>query len=131
MSSHKMGESPVSAEAVIDAALLREVLPRHGPKRLARLMAVPVDTARHWFYRHLSAARCHELALKLLTELDEQDRRREAVRRRLEIVAAGTGTADAEMDRVLAGADRASARLAAAGAPAGAASGGMTGRKPR
>src|SRR5690348_69816 len=66
-----------------DESVIRGVLPRNGPKLLARLMSVPVETARHWYYRTLSAARRQELALRLLDELDRQDRIRAAYREHL------------------------------------------------
>ncbi len=84
MSSHRTYEPDVT-----DQALIREVFPAHGPKLLARLMAVPVNTAHHWLYVHLSASRRRELALKLLAELDQQDRRRADVRQQLETIAYG------------------------------------------
>ena len=71
------------------APLIRAVYPRDTMKRLARLMNVPLDTARHWLYRHFSAERRRELCLKLIAELNEQDRRREAVRTQLNAIAGG------------------------------------------
>jgi hypothetical protein len=70
-----------------DQAIMRGVLPHNGPKRLSRLMSVPVETARCWFYRNLSSSRRRELALRLLAELDEQDRQRAAIREHLERMA--------------------------------------------
>ena len=78
MSSHDPGEGHVTDESVIRAAL-----PYHGPKRLATLMAVPVETARHWYYKRLSSARRKELAQALLDEMDRQEVQRSALRRRL------------------------------------------------
>jgi len=83
MSSHKTVESKVS-----DAAVIREVLPRHPVKRLARLLSVPIGTAHEWTYRHLSSARRAELATALLSEMDRQDVGRTAIRRRLAAWAA-------------------------------------------
>ena len=77
MYSHKTGTSDVSEAAVIHA-----VLPRHSAKRLARLMSVPLETARSWLYRNLSSARRRELALALLAELDRQDAEERADARR-------------------------------------------------
>jgi hypothetical protein len=81
-----------------DEAVVRAVLPRNGPKHLARLLAVPLETARHWYYRNLSAGRRREVALALLAELDAQDRQRAALRNDLlnmvgqdEMAGAGAG----------------------------------------
>jgi hypothetical protein len=52
-------------------------------KRLARTMGVPLDTARHWLYRHFNTAQRKELAQALLKEMDEQEIGRSALRRRL------------------------------------------------
>jgi hypothetical protein len=68
---------------VTDESIIRAALPYHGPKRLARLMAVPIETARHWYYKHMSSARRRELAMALLAEMDAQEVERGAVRRRL------------------------------------------------
>lgn len=82
MSSHKPGEPVTTHEAVI-----RAVLPRNGPKLLSRLIDSPIETARHYYYKHLSAARRREVALALLAEMDEQDRKREALRQHLQSMA--------------------------------------------
>jgi len=106
VSSYKVEESE---KPVTDQSLIREVFPSHGPKRLAHLMMVPVNTARHWCYRRLSAARRHELALMLLAEMNEQDRRRAEVRRQLEAIAHGESAermgdpSGGEVDRVAGG----------------------------
>ena len=71
-----------------EADAIRAVYPRNAMKRLARCMSVPVDTARHWLFRHFSAARRQELARALLQEMDEQEVSRSAVRRQLAIWAA-------------------------------------------
>ncbi len=84
MSSHKKCELLMNARA-----LVREVFPTNGAKRLARLMGVPLDTAKHWMYRNLSNARRRELAEKLLLQLDEDDRRRDETRRTLRRIADG------------------------------------------
>lgn len=78
MASHKTVESTVS-----DTAVIRQVLPRHPVKRLARLLSVPIGTAHEWTYRHLSSARRIELARALLEEMDRQEVERTALRRRL------------------------------------------------
>jgi hypothetical protein len=77
-----------------DADAIRAVYPRHTMKRLARAVGVPLDTARHWLYRHLSADRRREVATALLAQWDEEDRRRAACRKYLERMAVGD-----EMDR--------------------------------
>ncbi len=84
MSSHSPYEP-----ALTDQTLIREVVPSHGAKLLARLMMVPVNTAHHWLYVKLCAARRRELALKLIAELDQQERRRQEVRRQLEAIVHG------------------------------------------
>lgn len=60
-------------DSVTDAALIRAVLRPHATKRLARLMDVPVRTAKHWLYYGPAAARRRELALILLAEMDRED----------------------------------------------------------
>ena len=74
----RMGDNNVS-----DAAAIRTVLPRNTVKRLARLMGVPFETAKHWTYKRVSSARRRELARALLAEMDAEDVDRGAVRRRL------------------------------------------------
>src|SRR4249920_1627847 len=74
-----------------EAELIRAVFPRHTMKLLARLFGVPIDTSRHWLYRHFSVARRPELAVRLLAVMDQQDRRRAVVRRQLEAIAYGEG----------------------------------------
>jgi len=78
-----------TVELVSDAAIIRAVLPKHGAKRLARLMNVKIGTAHEWVYRRFSAARRRELALALIAELDQQDAERARVRTRLIEMAAG------------------------------------------
>lgn len=75
-------------ESVTDAAVIREVLPRHSVKRLAGLLNLPLGTAHEWIYRRLSSARRRELAGALLAEMDQQDVARTALRRRLAAWAA-------------------------------------------
>ena len=84
MSSHSLCEWRVKVQG-----LIREVFPAHSAKRLARLMGVPLDTARHWLYRNLSNSRRRELAEKLLRQLDEDDRRRAEARRQLQRIVNG------------------------------------------
>jgi len=81
-----------------DAAVIQAVFPSHSAKRLACLMDVPLETARSWIYRHLSAARRRELAMALIAELDRQDIERMAVHQKLNEMA---GESDAAMVRVL------------------------------
>ena len=85
MSSPKMCEKP----PVNEGTVIRAALPSGGPKRLARLMDVPVETARHWWYRHLASSRRREVAAALLAEMDKQDVERSALRRRLAEWASG------------------------------------------
>jgi hypothetical protein len=95
-----------------EAELIREVFPRHSMKLLARLLDVPIDTARHLLYRKFSAARRRELALKLLRDLDEQETKRMGVRRQLqEIVNDGE---PGEMESALAGSPAGETRLSRA-----------------
>jgi hypothetical protein len=125
-----------------EAATIRAVYPAHTMKSLARLMGVPIDTARTWLYRHLCAARRRELALALIAELDRQDIERAVVRQKLNMMA---GEINAPVDRILAGPaaeqDRAArprvgavapgagaALASAAGAPARRMGGGVTRR---
>lgn len=85
MSSQQHCERP----EMTDAEAIRAVFPRHTMKSLARALGVPIDTARHWIYRHLSKARRREVALALLAQLDAEDLRRQDVRKRLEGMVSG------------------------------------------
>lgn len=97
-----------------DAAIIRTVLPKHGPKRLARLMGVKLGTAHEWVYRRISATRRRELALALLAELDRQDTERADVRDRLLEMAGETGALAIEVDRARVGkVDRSGGAVAA------------------
>jgi hypothetical protein len=58
--------------------LVRAVYPQHTMKLLARLMNVPIGTAREWLYSRFPPRRTQELALALLPELQ---RRREEFER--------------------------------------------------
>jgi hypothetical protein len=113
MSSQRICDSEMN-----DAAAIRAVYPRHTMKLLALAMGVPLDTARHWLYRNLCAARRRELALALIAELDSQDAGRAAVRQRLTVMAGG---ADATLVRLPLGPpphpDCTGAQTAAAEAP--------------
>jgi hypothetical protein len=67
-----------------DSEIIRGVYPRHTLKQLARATGAPIDTVRHWVYRHLSSDRRRELATELLAEMDRQDAEdRQTIRRRL------------------------------------------------
>ena len=68
MSFPKTGESPVT-----DAAVIRTVLPRHTVKRLAQLMGISPETAKHWLYYGPARSRLGELNAALARELDRQD----------------------------------------------------------
>ena len=100
-----------------EADLVRVVYPQHTMKRLARLMGVPLDTARHWLYRHFPAARAQELAIKLLRELDEKEAAEARARELLQAMAGDAG--DGQMDQLLAGVDAGEDRLPATGPAAG------------
>jgi hypothetical protein len=101
------------------AALIREVYPRHTMKHLARVMNVPLDTARHWLFRKFTPdfERTCELCLKLLGELDQQERHRQEVRRQLETI--GHAAADSQTRALLAGEAVRRPRLHRRGAAAG------------
>lgn len=81
MASQQICES--EKKPVNEADAIRAVYPRHSMKWLARKMGVPLDTARHWLYRHFNEAQRKELAKALLKEMDEQDVQRSALRRTL------------------------------------------------
>lgn len=70
-------------EEMTEADALRAVYPRNTMKRLALMTGAPLDTARHWLYRHFSPAHRKELARALIEEMDRQDVERGALRRRL------------------------------------------------
>ncbi len=59
------------------------MLPKHGAKRLAQLMGVPIETARHWLYKTPAADRHGELVRRLLAEFERQEAERTRVRQRL------------------------------------------------
>lgn len=82
MHTHKTEEPRVT----IDSADLHEIYPGGWQKRLARRMGEPINTVRSWFYKHMSTTRTVELARALLAEMDAQEPRRAAVRRKLEVV---------------------------------------------
>lgn len=111
MSSPKPGETTVTTT---NEAVIRAVLPRNGPKLLARLLDSPIETARHWYYKHLSASRRREVALALLAEMDRQDAERANLRLQLRTIASEQG--DAEVGRDLAGATVQHDRCTEAGA---------------
>jgi hypothetical protein len=107
-----------SERAVNEQALIREVFPAHTAKRLARLMSIPLETAKHWLHRSLSSYRRAEVALTLLEEFDKETRRREEIRRQLCVMAGLTheveilgmvGSGEVQIalaDRLLASAER-------------------------
>lgn len=66
-----------------DAEVLRTALPASTMKTLARVVGRPIDTCRHWLYRRFNPAQRRELATLLIAEMDRQDVRRGAARRRL------------------------------------------------
>src|SRR5258707_884291 len=95
---------------VTEADAIRAVYPRHAMKRLALVMCVPIDTARHWLFRRFSASRRRELALALLVEMDAQDAEREAIRRQLALWIGTQGESHVAMGSVLAGKGHAEGR---------------------
>jgi len=78
-----MRHNRIASSMIDEAAAIRAVYPRHTMKMLARLLGMPLDTARHSLYRRFSSARRRELARALLAEMDAQEVGRDAVRRRL------------------------------------------------
>lgn len=78
-----MHRTRIATDMIDEAAAIRAVYPRHTMKALARLLGMPIDTARHSLYRRFSSARRRELATALLAEMDAQEVERSAVRRRL------------------------------------------------
>jgi hypothetical protein len=78
-----MHRNVIATEMIDEAAAIRAVYPRNTMKMLARLLGMPLDTARHSLYRRFSSARRRELAVALLAEMDAQEVERGAVRRRL------------------------------------------------
>lgn len=66
-----------------DGQLIRAAQPRDTMKWLARTTGAPIDTARHWLYRHFNPAQRRQVAAALLAEMDRQDVERTALRRRL------------------------------------------------
>lgn len=85
MSPQQICERP----EMTDAEVLRTALPASTMKTLARVVGAPLDTARHWLYRRFNPAQRRDLAAALLAEMDRQDVRRHAARRRLAEWAAG------------------------------------------
>jgi hypothetical protein len=105
MSSHQKCESDVTAAT----AFLPPELGRHWTKRLAHKMGVPVDTARHWIFRSMPAARRREIAFALIAECDRLEVLIADTRRRWEGVANDETTgavARGEADRARAPARR-------------------------
>lgn len=83
MSSQQVCESGSAEGRVTEADAIRTVYERDTMKRLSRLTGAPIDTCRHWLYRHFNPAQRREVARALLSEMDRQDVGRDAVRRRL------------------------------------------------
>jgi hypothetical protein len=73
--------------SITDQVLIKEIWPRHAAKNVARVMRVSFETARHWVETKVSERRRSELAQRLLRVMEEQDIRRGAVRRQLEVMA--------------------------------------------
>lgn len=95
MNTPSVGEKPIT-----DQEAVRAFLPHNGPKLLARLIGVSIETARSWYYRNLSKARRVEIARALLARLDEEDRRLAPYRKHLQEVAGSdeVGRAEAGFD---------------------------------
>ena len=72
----------------------------HWVKRLARLMGVPIETARHWAFRRIPDARRKEIALALIAECDRLQTLISQTRQRWAEVAdeAGGAVARGEVD---------------------------------
>ena len=66
MASHQRCERGMTALT----ARFPPELCHHWVKRLARLMGVPHETARHWAFRRVPDARRKEIALALIAECD-------------------------------------------------------------
>ena len=66
MASHRKCEPDMTAVT----ARFPPELCHHWVKRLANLMGVPPETARHWAFRRLPDARRKEIALALIAECD-------------------------------------------------------------
>jgi hypothetical protein len=101
MSLPKPCESKVTTTAAIEGELAR-----HWPKRLARKMGVPIETARFWIYKRMPDARRQEIAHALLNECTRLETIIAETRKRWEGVASeATGPVDrseASRDRPLA-----------------------------
>jgi hypothetical protein len=71
------------------AAFVRAFYSRHAIKRFARLMDVPIGTARHWLYEHFPAQRREQAARVLLPEIRRCRQWLEQSERRFERLARG------------------------------------------
>jgi hypothetical protein len=72
-----------------ERSILKLIFPSNTPKHVARLMDVPLETARTWVYRKMSNARRRELAEKLLIQIDKDRGRFDAIERQLLEIARG------------------------------------------
>jgi|SRR6266550_3386554 len=72
---------------MIEVKIIRSVFPRDTMQCFADLMRLPLDTARWYLYRGFSpkflAERRRELAVRLLIEMEKQDRIRDSIRESL------------------------------------------------
>ena len=94
MSSHRKYEPDMTANALpATTARFPPELCHHWVKRLASLMDVPLETARHWAFRRLPDARRKEVALALIAECDHLEALIIETRRRWAEVANETGGA--------------------------------------
>jgi hypothetical protein len=87
MALPKAGESVNGPSPMNDQAVLQAALPHNGPKHLARLLNISIETAKHYYYRKLAGYRRAEVALAVLREFDRETlqklRERALVRRQL------------------------------------------------
>ena len=73
--------SPEACNPMIATAFVPE-LGRHWPKRLARLVGVPTETARFWVYHRMPEARRAQVARAILAECDKLEAAIAETRRR-------------------------------------------------
>jgi hypothetical protein len=62
-----------------DQAVIRAMCPQHTVKWLARVMGIPLRTARFWAERTVPVYRREEVALKMIEEFHKQSRWRQNV----------------------------------------------------
>ena len=70
---------------ISNSSLIKAVFPCHALKRVARLFALPIDTARAWIYRDQVPQKKLTKFYQLLLEENERElARRQEIRRQLE-----------------------------------------------